>query len=185
MENKFEPKAPDLKGKVQIKGENGKYPIVGNISLWEHNESKYFLRGNVVIDGKRYFITFQEQTNADMAQTDVRQTGQLPPQWKPQSETTNTANTAQKITVTNAKYKQHSKKCTKHDNNSNRARTHSTRTRKQTNHEKTKTWPTEIQTKTHFPWNPNRIPRSNKSQTNRPMVKQKWHSSTNNGQTNS
>ena len=52
---KFVPRSPDLKGKIQKRTDSG-FLNVGEISLWNNPAGKYGLRGNIEVNGERLTV---------------------------------------------------------------------------------------------------------------------------------
>jgi hypothetical protein len=54
---------PNLVGKLQIRKDGigkAEYVDKGEIALWSHNDSKYLLRGYVIINGTKYLVSLTD-----------------------------------------------------------------------------------------------------------------------------
>lgn len=68
QKKEFVPRAPDLRGLIQEKAGEGTYRVIGNVSLWKHPDSPYFLRGNIEVRGEKLSISFDARNNPEQAQ---------------------------------------------------------------------------------------------------------------------
>lgn len=59
MEN-FVPTKPAFKGTLQTRTQENKFVTQGEIDLWVHDGSRYYLRGYVTINGTKYYVSLEE-----------------------------------------------------------------------------------------------------------------------------